>query len=282
MVPRESCATLLEAWIRNLDAPDRDAGLFETVAGHVAQCAACRERLRFLGRVVEIDAEDPLTCEACQALLAELVHAETSGAEDDRFKGVRGHLVVCPACYADYRQVRDWVLASLADAVPVAEAYPAFDFSALASRPRPAPWPEDRLASAVARGRRWIDDAGGAVYALFGAAPPSGPLPAWSTKSSGEQPLLRHIVLDDALPGWEIEITAYAEDAAHCRVEVACYRLGAAEADLAGLPVTLRVDAAEEIRETDEGGVAEFTALPRSKLDQAVIRVGPVNEAEAG
>ncbi|MFQ5857769.1 MAG: hypothetical protein ACE5LU_19360 [Anaerolineae bacterium] len=271
----DECRRYLDTWLRQVEAIKPDTGPALEAARHVATCAACGTRLRRIAQALNSTVEDRLTCDACQAQLADYVHAQAAGTDTDRFADVRDHLALCPFCAEAFAQVYEWVLASLADAVPVAESYPAFELPFLAE----AIWSDDVVRRAIEQGRQWIQDALGAVYVLLGPGLQAQPAVAWVTKSGEPGALLYQTVLEEeAAPGWEIEVSAFMEDEATCRVEVALYRPGAPDAELAGVPITLWYEQVFETAETDAGGVAEFASVLRSKLDQIVVRVAPTDE----
>jgi len=216
--------------------------------------------------------EDRLTCDACQERLADYVHAQVTGTAGAEFADIRNHLALCPHCAGAYTQVYEWVVESLADAVPVSETYPAFE---LPFEAQPS-WAKEVVQQAVEQGRQWVQDALGAVYVLFGPGIQRQPAVAWATKSAEPGALLYQATLgEEAAPGWEIEVSAFAADEKTSRIEVSVYRPGVPEAELDGIPVTLRYEEVSATAETDAGGVAEFAGLPTAKLDQVVVRIEP-------
>ncbi len=271
----EACQTYLDTWLYQVELAEPDAGPKIEAARHVVTCPTCSSRLRQMAQALESTVEDRLTCDACQDRLADYVHTQVTGVAGPEFADVRDHLTLCPHCAGAYTQVYEWVVESLADAVPVSETYPAFELPFL-SQPS---WAEEVVQRAVEQGRQWVQDALGAVYVLFGPGLQTQPAVAWATKSAepGTSPY-QATQGEEAAPGWEIEVSAFAEDEKTSRIEVAVYRPGIPDAELAGIPVTLRYEKVSATAETDAGGVAEFAGISTAKLDQVVVRVEPTRQ----
>ena len=264
----DACQRYLDAWLRQVEVAEPEAAV--EAARHVATCDACGSRLRQMAQALDSIIEDRLTCDTCQAQLADYVHAQATGTAGNEFIDIRDHLALCPYCAEAYAQVYEWVLASQADAIPVAESYPAFKLPFLTE----AAWSEEVVQRAIQQGRQWVQDALGAIYVLFGPGLQAQPAIAWATKSAEPGAMLYQAVLEEeAAPGWEIEVSAFVEDEDTCRIEVALYRPGEPDAELAGNPVTLRYEQVSEAVETDDGGVVEIAGVPIAKLDQVVVRV---------
>ncbi|MFQ5340106.1 MAG: hypothetical protein ACE5F6_01020 [Anaerolineae bacterium] len=279
----EMCQTYLDTWLHQVKSAEPDAGPVIEAARHVATCPTCGSRLRQMAQALESTVEDRLTCDACQERLADYIHAQVTGTAGAEFAVVRDHLALCPHCAGAYAQVYEWVVESLADAVPVSETYPAFD---LPFEAQPS-WSEDVVQRAVEQGRQWVQDAVGAVYVLFGPGLQATsrvhrggqPAVAWATKSAEPGTLLYQAALgEEAAPGWEIEVSAFAGDEKTSQIEVAVYQPGIPDAELAGVPVALRYEEVTETAETDAGGVVEFAGLPTAKLDQVVVRIEPTRQ----
>lgn len=268
----EECRQYLNIWLHHLEKSTGDAESVPAALRHVTTCASCRDHLRRLAQAVAGSVEDQLTCDECQAQLPEFVHAQTTGAVDEQFDAVRGHLALCPHCADAYDQISELVRASRADAVPVADSYPEFDLSTATATSLTG----DVVQDALDRGRQWVRDAAGALYVLFGPGLQTRPTPAWATKSAQPGTLLYQVTLGaEETAGWEVEVLVFAEDDETCNIEVALYRPGANDTDLVQIPIALRYGDVVRTRTTDAGGVAEFDRVPTTSLEDVVIRVEP-------
>lgn len=268
----EECRHYLNIWLHQIEDSTSDQASMRMAAEHVASCTSCQRRLHRLAQAVASSAEDALTCEECQAQLAAYVEAQAAGSPVDTFEGVRRHLALCPYCADAYAQLSELVQASRADVIPVAESYPEFDLSML----RESSGAGDVIQDALDRGRQWVYDAAGGLYVLFGPNVAAQQTPAWATKSTQRGTLLHQVTIsDEPAEGWEVDVLAFAEDNDLCRIEVALYRAGATDTELAEIPITLRYGQTSETRATDTGGVVEFAGVPISALDDAIIRVAP-------
>lgn len=239
-----------------------------------------KDRLQQLGNALQSQIEDQLTCAQCQQLLPDYMQTEqesgTDIGEQARWAAVRDHLALCPYCLEAYQQLQEWLTASLADAIPNANQYPAFDLSFLES-PAPAPspldWPFALLEQSRQQGRAWVQAASQALYLLF-APPPSPALAGWVTKSDPENSLLQRITLDEAeYPGWEIEALLFATDEGYCQLEVSLYALAQPETTLGGIAVTLFDGVESRVALTDANGLAEFAAIARMRLPELTLRI---------
>lgn len=238
------------------------------------------QRLQQLGRALQSQIEDPLTCDQCQALLPDYGTAENADAPPPstniRWAAVRHHLALCPYCTAAYQQMNEWLTAGNQDAIPGAATYPAFDLSFLeASAPAAAPftWPFALLEKRRQQGVQWLHEAASGLYLLFTPAPALAGA-GWAVKSGADDTLLARTVLgEDEYPGWEIEATVFATSADHCRVEVSLYAFAPLPDNLSGIVVTLHDGVTDRFALTDANGLAEFAAVPRERIAVFVLRV---------
>ena len=85
------------------------------------------------------------------------------------------------------------------------------------------------------------------------------------------------VVGETEIDGWEIEATAFAdedeEEATTCRVEVALYPLNLPATGAAAIPVSLHYGDVTQTQTTDDGGVAQFKAVPIDQLRQLVLGI---------
>lgn len=272
VVHTEECRQYLDIWLRQIDKSPADPASMQAAVEHVASCTWCQKRIHQLMQAVAGSAEDPLTCDECQAWLPEYVEAQAAGSIAGRFANVRRHLALCPHCAEVYTQVSELVQESHADAVPVAESYPDFDLSMI----QEMTWPKGLVQDALEQGRRRVHDTAGALYLLLGPDVTAQQTVAWATKSAQAGTLLHQITLSDApATDWEVEVLVFADDDDFCRIEVALYHAGATDTELADIPITLRYHETLETQITDAGGVVEFAGIPISTLDEMVIRVAP-------
>jgi len=237
-------------------------------------------RLQQLGRALQSQIEDTLTCDQCQALLPDYSTAENRDAlllsTETRWAAVSRHLALCPHCTAVYEQMNEWLTAGYQDAIPGAGAYPAFDLSFLeppAAAASPLGWPLALLEKRRQQGVQWLHEAASGLYLLFTPTPALAGA-GWAVKSGADDTLLARTVLgEDEYPGWEIEATVFATGADHCRVEVSLYAFAPLPDDLSGIVVTLHDGVAERFALTDANGLAEFAAVPRERIAAFVLRV---------
>lgn len=273
----------LQIWLDEIRSPHpnvvRTSDAARQLAGELRHDPALRQWLEALGS----DTVDRIDCDSCQAELPDFIHAQTSLALQaeppaTRFDDVRAHLALCPYCLAAYAQVSEWVLASQADEIPVAATYPAFDlaFLDIEAPATSVTWPATMLQRSLEEGRRWLADAAGGLYILFGDTLPSKPASGWAIKSAEGSTLLAQTILsEDEIGDWEIEVSAFADehDETNGRVEVAIYPLGSPLGNGAGIRVTLGYDAITATQTTDIGGVAFFANVPLEHLPHVVVRV---------
>src|SRR6186997_2756302 len=149
-------------WIEEICSPHPDVARASAAARQLVNMSDRARHFALLAQAVTSTVEDSLDCDACQAQLPDFIYAQSeqaSGAESSsaQLAAVRDHLAFCPHCIAAYAQVSEWVLASQADAIPVAKRYPTFDLAFLAED-QPAPqqepmrfaWPTALIEDALA------------------------------------------------------------------------------------------------------------------------------------
>lgn len=270
-------------------------------ATHIAADTSAAPTLRQL--VAAIDdtragelGEDTMDCATCQTALPDFLHAQQSTpltanttTQSTAYARVRNHLALCPYCTAAYVQVAEWITLSEQGLIPVAETYPDFSLAFLeettvAERPSVGGQIVDILKRMQEAGKEWLDDTMGGVYLHFGPGVQPAQATGWAVKSSDPGALLHQVQLvDEELPGWEIEASVFADkqDAARCRIEVALYPIADPDAELAGIAVTLYDGDSTQTSATDAGGIAEFTDNARAALDQFVMRIQPPTNKKA-
>ncbi len=287
----------LEGWLAALftETPDLSAAVQAAAATSSIprDTPALRQLLEALGG----DMEDQLDCERCQVQLPDFLHAQQqpsaaapSFATD--FADLRTHLALCPYCTAAYVQVAAWLVAAETETTPVAAAYPTFDLaflndtSAVAVTPSLTVQLRTQLATARAAGRQWLDDTRNGIYILLGPGLQTQTASGWAVKSATPGALLAQTILaEDEVPGWEIEVSLFAdeENGEQGQIEVALYPYADPDRALAGHTVTLHGDTLHgdtlhgdepaRTTETDGGGVAHFTAIPLAALDTVIVHV---------
>lgn len=247
------------------------------------------ERVQQLLAALRSEGEDPLDCAACQERLPDFLTARLHGDEAALAAAplveVRNHLALCAYCAAAAAEVEGWLAESQRDTIPIAASYPSFDLPFPASLVPPARAATEgaRLAqiveAAVAQGKRWMRDASGGLYLLFG--PSLAPATAWAVKSdAADGPLAQTAVGAEEVGDWEVEAAAFAQEMEAeggeplCRVEVAVYRPKASDAVLTEISVALDDGVRVQTQLTDAAGVAEFADVPVGRLAQAVIYIG--------
>lgn len=167
-------------------------------------------------------------------------------------------------------EVEEWLQACLADEIPVAVTYPRVDLSFLPT----LNWSADTVRKAIEQGKQWVHDQMNAVYILFGQLLQDQQAVAWAVRSRETDQPIFHRILNEEKLGWEIEISAFAQNKAICRIEVAIFRPEDPGAALDNVAIMLRIaDQPPQTLTTDIGGVVEFADIPLAKLDQVVVRI---------
>ncbi|HRW08421.1 MAG TPA: hypothetical protein P5121_25130 [Caldilineaceae bacterium] len=281
--------SLLLNWLSELFAEQPNtARVVESarqLVGVLPDPAVIRQWLAALDQPVD----DQLDCGTCQALLPEFLHEQQQAAQgapvqDEHYAAVRTHLALCPYCTAAYVQMAEWVAASQADTIPRATTYPTFDLSFLegAEETNAEVTPFNvRVQQAIQAGRDWFTDTIDGVTLIFGPSLQTQPASGWAVKSGATEQLLTQIVVgEDALDGWEIECSVFADaaDDRLCQIEISLYRLHPAVTTAADIPVTLRYGATAIGRRTDEDGIVTFAAVPVDQLAEASVQVALPSE----
>lgn len=284
----------LAQWLQELFSatPDRATALrVAAVAASSQRAALVRPLLQALGS----DGEDRLTCDECQALLPEFLHAQQQSAPSraaaDHFGDLRTHLALCPSCTIAYTQVAEWLMAAESLSTPVAPRYPSFDLAFLHEDPSAQTTNEaapslsthlrEGLAAARAAGQQWLNDGVGGLFILLGSGVQLQPASPWAVKSTEPGALLSQTILaEDELPGWEVEVSVFADEAEdeRCQIEVALYPYAEPARALAGHTVTVHTATGHDGEKqrsatTGQGGVAHFAAVPRDQLTEIVVQI---------
>jgi hypothetical protein len=280
-----ACEGYIRSWLAEIEGETFDPSRAAAAARQVADCLTISPSLRQLLQALAGDREDHLSCAECQALLPEYIHAQFNfdGAAQNELPNpaVTNHLALCPYCIAAYAGATEAVLAYTNFTLPTAEEYPAIALPPATQALSPARatgtqattslWAADVVQRALAEGKQWVRDTLDGLYLLFQPAAPT--TVALGVKAATPGMLLAQSVAEDA--GWEIEASAFvdAQSDALCRIEVALYQVGLADAELAGIPVTLQHGAVMQTASTDANGIVEFTEIALDELPQSVIRL---------
>lgn len=127
----KACRNYLETWLQSVDTGQPAPATIARAANHLATCPSCQARLRQLAKALDEPQEDQLSCTAAEEHLLTYIEAQARGKAGAGFHHLQNHLAHCPSCLATYADIVERRTATLADRVPVATAYPAFDLSFL-------------------------------------------------------------------------------------------------------------------------------------------------------
>lgn len=247
-------------------AEPMDAPAPAEALSHVRSCAYCRARLGFLLAALPLDAEDALTCAACQDRLPEYLLAQAERrAGDAEWAGVALHLRTCPHCAAVYADLADMLaLAQRERGVePPAYPQPRLPFAAAARPALPGRW--DRL------GRLVIALSAEALRAFQ----PPQLVPGAALKAGGPQPLALARHEDDLAV--TITVAERRDSPARCTVMVHVdipSRNGWPH--LAGSQVSVKARGAALVRQTtDAFGNVVFEDIERDALERLTFTIVP-------
>jgi len=250
-----------------------DAELDEAIA-HVSQCPRCKERLGFLVRTLQSDAEDTLTCEQCQDQLPDYVQAQETGqADDTQWQAIALHLHTCPHCAAAHAELVELIQFAYGEQGQEPPLTPIPDLFFLPHRQIRDSW-------------HWEDGIGlvieftqGLLRALDALSLQPAVQPAYAavrTGAEGAQTLAYE--LREEINDLEVTITAQEEQTAP-RVHAITVRVVLPGKDwphLAGTQVTLkRWDAEGETQTTDAHGEAVFEGIAGDDLPRLVFEIAP-------
>lgn len=278
-------ASWWRVWLNEITSAQPDVTRASAAAKQLVAYNPSRAQLRQWLAAIAGHVDDALTCEQSQAqlpdfLMTQMDAATSDGPDSARFADLRNHLALCPFCTEAYAQSAEWLLASLRDEVPAASVYPTFHFSFLTKTPTSLPTSvatmpavAARLHDAIDAGKRWLDDAAGGFFLLFGPNLQSQPAVAWATKSAAPGSLLAQMVLtEEEIASWEVTVAAFAQEGAAdlCEIEVALFRTGVT---LQGIAVALSTGSDERRAETDSSGVVTFDDVPLAQLPQVVVHI---------
>lgn len=171
--------------------------------------------------------------------------------------------------------------ATVDDEMPVADTYPTFNFAFLSTEAQPPQpqsasaevWPLAAIQAAFAEGITYLHDQINGVFALVGQALnglPAG-MAVRSTEGQRVEPgaqLLHYEVGEKDGFAWNMEVTAFAENATTCTIEVSILQLGA---DVENIAMTLYDGEQRLTQMTNEDGFTVFTQIPQKNLGALTI-----------
>lgn len=173
--------------------------------------------------------------------------------------------------------------ATVDDEIPVADSYPEFNltFLATATQPRQSQtlsgaaeiWPLAAIQAAFARGATYLNDQVNGIFALVGQAFGGSPaaLAVRSTRSQTVEPgdqLLHYELGEEDGFAWNMEVTAFAENTTTCTIEVSILQPGA---DVENIAVTLYDGEQRLTQMTNEAGITVFTQIHQKNLGALTI-----------
>ena len=165
-------------------------------------------------------------------------------------------------CVLDY--IGEEELRNLTRAVPV------FDLTFLQAS-TPPEWAGEQVATAIAQGRRWVQDSLNSLYILL-----SPPQPLGTTLRSRSGALPHFSLQAEQGFGWDVEVLTQVDNDASevCEVQVSVRH---PEDVPANVEVTIRYSGASgdewESAVTNTDGLVVFAAIPRAALDQLIIHL---------
>ncbi len=282
-IPMTACRFAIERLLAYLEEPYPQRVDLNEVINHMRDCPFCESGLEYLVRALATDAEDLLTCGACQALLPEYLQAEMAGQAQDEawreaWRPVTFHLETCPYCAAVYASFFDLVALAQGERGAEPPHYPEPDLSFLALDPEDArralnlTWQLNELGHVI------IQLAEGAIRAL--KQPP--PQAAYAAVKSGPERTLGQFTLGEALEDLAVilKIEKSRDDAAYCIVIITVdIPSKGGWPNLAGSRVVLRYG--EEklgAQWTDAFGTAVFEDVQRANLERLTFEIVPTAE----
>lgn len=165
-------------------------------------------------------------------------------------------------------------------------ATPTFDYSFLTAPSAPSSAVLPKIAETVSAVKQQVSDQLQTLTIWFQHIPEilaAPPHVAWVTRGARSEPtgqteegqkLFQYSLPEDDTI-WGGEVSAFVEDGALCRVEIAIFRLDTLTASLDNIPISLQYADKAELLYTDSGGVVEFMNIPQTRLAEIVVQINP-------
>lgn len=266
-----SCGVDAAALLRYLEQSSAEPD----IAGHVADCAECQERLLEMARAATSSGHGRRAHPECIARLPAFVHARAAG-EPERADDLplTTHLALCQDCFEVYVELRAMHEIALNDmrSTPLRSAYRPPDLSFL----RPA-WVRGL------EGNRLVQTLRIHLGLLFaGPVLALAPLPVRAAETQlapGEPAAWRQASFGvEELGSLDVDLRLSFPSADRSRGRLEVYAQAAQQLDLdfSGTRVMLRFDDGREfVRVTDASGRAVFEEVAESELRTAVLEITP-------
>lgn len=222
-------------------------------------------------RALTARVEDNLTCDACEAQLAEYVEMQVTGRHEGRYGPVERHIQRCPRCAATYRDMLELTRLAYGNALPRPRRSPHFNFSFLeGTTPKSFTWDGLRLVINLAIAL-WEPPRLAPAYAVKGETPPEEAGDATDVR------LPRRFSLDPTdIADVQVTIAVLPDTEATdaCNL-VAKVEVPSRWPDLSGIEVVLAWAETRLSQPTDESGEVIFGPLPCTALQTARLSVQP-------
>ncbi len=259
-----SCRVGAEQLLSYLNDPTAQPGLSQ----HISVCSYCQVRLLAMAGGARTRGNDRAECQRVLQEIPALMVAEDRGeAEAAQFWPLRVHLLLCPDCFAAYRELKQMAARVLDDTLPSVWAYRPPDLSFLHPEEAVRPWD---LLHALRLNLMLLFQPRQAVPVLARegkAGPPESALPG--------EPTHERVWGAEELGELNVEVRLFPDQAhADCvRLEVEAHHITRFEASLR---VALQMAGVPEIvRFTDRLGLAEFDGLVEDDLRTAILEIAP-------
>lgn len=275
---RFNCIQAAEILSAYLEDPNRHRAEATAAISHVAACPDCRRNMDFLLQALAAEGEDQMTCDECEAFLPEYLLAEEDGeVQQDRWRPVALHLLVCPHCSSEHTALSAMGRMELDEQGAEPIHYPVPDLSFLRGARRKTAQPQADF---------WhLDDLGRLIIRLAAALlpPPTRLAPAYALREEGEasapeaggrRSLGRLSLGSPTLDDLQVDVTVLPskDDPTLC-VVVARVETPSRWPDVAGSEVTLVTEDAVSTVVTDESGEATFRRVALAALEGATLSV---------
>lgn len=276
------CRMAVEYLLAYLEDPNQHRAEVDAAITHIRTCSDCQSRVGYLLRALTTTEEDTLTCQECEDLLPEYLHAETIGqATGVRWRPVARHLDMCPHCSAEFADLFEMYALAYGEAGgETPPSYPAVDLSFLREKKVELPASQGDIRS------HYLDELGHLIIQFSAELINSWQPPAFATtglkKTGTSSRILYQYALKEEVEDREITIIAKEKrnDPAHCTVMVEVNIPGRTWPDLAETEVILKHgEQVLEAQLTDAFGQVIFEGVSIADLARLVFEITPGDTA---
>jgi uncharacterized protein YbaR (Trm112 family) len=275
---RFNCIQAAEILSAYLEDPNWHRAEATAAISHVAACPDCRHNMDSLLQALAAEGEDQMNCDECETLLPEYLLAEEDGkSQQDRWRPLALHLLVCPHCSSEHTALSAMARMELEERGAEPARYPVPDLSFLS---------DARKKTAQSQADFWhLDELGRLIIRLATALlpPPARLAPVYAVReeeeisapeAGGRRSLGRLSLGSPTLDDLEVDVTVLPskDDPALC-VIVARVEMPSRWPNVAGSEVTLEAGGIVSTVVTDESGEATFRGVALAALDSATLSV---------